>query len=51
MTYSRGRVASAMAATSRNIGRTRAAVAAGASMVEAASLIAFDEEQRASARE
>jgi len=31
MTYGRGRVAAAMAATSRNVGRTRSAVAAGAS--------------------
>lgn len=51
MTYSRGRVASAMAATSANIGRARAAVASGASMQEAASLIAYDEQQRASAQE
>jgi hypothetical protein len=51
MTYSRGRVATAMAATSRNIGRTRRAVAAGVPMQEAASLIAFDDEQRAAARE
>ncbi|MGO4597197.1 vWA domain-containing protein [Terrabacter sp. 2RAF25] len=51
MTYSRGRVAAAMAATSRNIGRTRSAVAAGASMQEASSLIAFDDEQRAAAQE
>ncbi|NUR17811.1 MAG: VWA domain-containing protein, partial [Dermatophilaceae bacterium] len=51
MTYSRGRVATAMAATSRNIGRTRSAVAAGVPMREAASLIAFDDEQRAAAQE
>jgi hypothetical protein len=51
MTYSRGRVAAAMAATSRNIGRTRSAVAAGVPMQEAASLIAFDDEQRAAAQE
>jgi hypothetical protein len=51
MTYSRGRVAAAMAATSRNIGRTRSAVAAGVPMHEAASLIAFDDEQRAAAQE
>ena len=51
MTYSRGRVAEAMAATSRNIGRTRTAVASGVSMQEAASLIAFDDEQRAAAQE
>jgi hypothetical protein len=51
MTYSRGKVAAAMAATSRNIGRTRSAVAAGASMQEASSLIAFDDEQRAAAQE
>ena len=51
MTYSRGKVAAAMAATSRNIGRTRAAVAAGASAKEAAKLLAFDDEQRAASRE
>ena len=51
MTYSRGRVAAAMAATSRNIGRTRTAVASGVPMREAASLIAFDDEQRAAAQE
>jgi hypothetical protein len=51
MTYSRGRVAAAMAATSRNIGRTRTAVASGVPMREAASLIAFDDEQRAAALE
>lgn len=51
MTYSRGRVAAAMAATSRNIGRTRQAVASGVPMREAASLIAFDDEQRAAAQE
>ncbi|NUO90880.1 MAG: VWA domain-containing protein [Terrabacter sp.] len=51
MTYSRGRVAAAMAATSRNIGRTRQAVASGVPMQQAASLIAFDDEQRAAAQE
>jgi hypothetical protein len=51
MTYSRGRVAAAMAATSRNVGRTRSAVAAGASADEAARLMAFDAEQRAAAQE
>ncbi len=51
MTYSRGRVDVMMAATSRNIGRTRAARAAGASAEEAGKLIAFDEEQRAASRE
>jgi hypothetical protein len=40
-----------MAATSRNIGRTRSAVAASVPMHEAASLIAFDDEQRAAAQE
>jgi hypothetical protein len=51
MTYGRGRVAAAMAATSRNIGRTRTAVAAGASLQEAAIHMAFDDEQRAAAAE
>ena len=51
MTYGRGRVAAAMAATSRNIGRTRSAVAAGASLQEAAIHMAFDDEQRAAAAE
>lgn len=51
MTYSRGRVAAAMAATSRNIGRTRQAVASGVPLQQAASLIAFDDEQRAAAQE
>jgi hypothetical protein len=51
MTYSRGRVAAAMAATSRNIGRTRSAVAAGASLKDAAIHMAYDDEQRAAARE
>ena len=51
MTYSRGRVADAMAATSRNIGRTRAAVASGAPIRHAAALMAFDEEQRSAAQE
>ena len=51
MTYSRGRVAAAMAATSRNIGRTRSAVAAGATMQEAAVHMAYDDEQRAAATE
>ena len=51
MTYSRGKVAAVMAATSRNIGRTRAAMAAGATAEQAAQLIAFDDEQRAASRE
>ena len=51
MTYSRGKVAAVMAATSRNIGRTRAAMAAGATAEQAAKLIAFDDEQRAASRE
>jgi hypothetical protein len=51
MTYGRGRVAQAMAATSRNIGRTRSAVASGATPAEAALHIAFDDEQRAAAAE
>jgi len=49
MTYSRGRVAAAMAATSRNIGRTRSAVAAGATLQEAAIHMAYNDEQRAAA--
>lgn len=49
MTYSRGKVAAAMAATSRNVGRTRSAVAAGATPAQAALQMAFDEEQRAAA--
>lgn len=51
MTYSRGKVDAMMAATSRNIGRTRAAMAAGATPAQAAKLIAFDDEQRAASRE
>ncbi|HKX66092.1 MAG TPA: vWA domain-containing protein [Intrasporangium sp.] len=51
MTYSRGKVAAVMAATSRNIGRTRAAMAAGATAEQAARLIAFDDDQRAASRE
>jgi hypothetical protein len=51
MTYSRGRVAAAMAATSRNIGRTRSAVAAGATLQEAAIHMAYDDAQRAAASE
>ncbi|GAA6525937.1 VWA domain-containing protein [Intrasporangium sp. DVR] len=51
MTYSRGRVHAMMSATSRNIGRTRAAMAAGATPEEAAKLIAFDDEQRAASRD
>jgi len=51
MTYGRGRVAAAMAATSRNIGLTRSAVAAGASAQEAAVHLAFDDEQRRAATE
>ena len=51
MTYGRGRVAAAMAATSRNIGLTRSAVAAGASAKEAAVHLAFDDEQRRTATE
>lgn len=49
MTYGRGRVAAAMAATSRNIGLTRSAVAAGASVKEAVVHLAFDDEQRRAA--
>ncbi|MEO7754531.1 MAG: vWA domain-containing protein [Terracoccus sp.] len=48
MTYSRGRVDAMMGATSRNLARTRAAVAAGASSRDAATLLAFDDDQRAS---
>src|SRR4051794_6279629 len=48
-TAGRGGVAAAMAATSRNIGLTRSAVAAGASAKEAAVHLAFDEEQRRAA--
>ena len=51
MTYGRGQVAAAMAATSRNIGLTRSAVAAGASAKEAAVHLAFDDEQRRTATE
>ncbi len=51
MTYGRGRVAAAMAATSRNIGLTRSAVAAGASAKEAGAHLAFDDEQRRAATE
>ncbi len=51
MTYSRGKVAAVMAATSRNIGRTRAAMAAGATAEQAAKLIAFDDDQRSASRE
>ncbi|KRB43231.1 vWA domain-containing protein [Terrabacter sp. Root181] len=51
MTYGRGRVAAAMAATSRNIGLTRSAVAAGASAKDAAVHLAFDDEQRRAATE
>lgn len=51
MTYSRGKVAAAMAATSRNIGRTRTAVAEGATMADASRLLAFDDAQRESAQE
>lgn len=51
MTYSRGKVDAMMTATSRNIARTRSAVAAGASAQEASALIAFDDEQRAAATE
>ncbi len=51
MTYGRGRVAAAMAATSRNIGLTRSAVAAGAPVKEAAAHLAFDDEQRRAATE
>lgn len=47
MTYSRGKVHAMMAATSRNIGRTRAAMASGATPEQAAKLIAFDDDQRA----
>lgn len=51
MTYSRGRVGAMMAATSRNIGRTRSAVAAGATMHEAAASLYFDDEQRRASNE
>lgn len=51
MTYSRGRVDAMMAATSRNIGRTRNAVARGVPAAEAAQHLAFDEDQRAAAQE
>ena len=51
MTYGRGRVAAAMSATSRNIGLTRSAVAAGATAQEAAVHLAFDDEQRRAATE
>lgn len=51
MTYSRGKVAEAMFVTSGNIGRTRAAVAAGVPVAAAAAQLRFDEEQRASAHE
>jgi len=51
MTYSRGKVHAMMSATSRNIGRTRSAMAAGATPEQAAKLIAFDDEQRAASRE
>jgi len=51
MTYSRGRVDAAWAATARNIGRTREAVAGGVPVHEAAKHLAFDDDQRASAQE
>ena len=51
LTYSRGRVDAMMAAASRNIARTRAAVAAGAPVAEAARHLAFDDEQRSASRE
>ena len=51
LTYSRGRVDAMMAAASRNVGRTRAAVAGGTPAAEAARLLAFDDEQRAASRE
>lgn len=51
MTYSRGRVHAMMSATSRNIGRTRAAMASGATAAEAAKLIAFDDDQRAASQD
>lgn len=50
MTFSRGRVDATMAAASRNIGRTRSAVAAGAPIQAAAAHLAFDDEQRRAAR-
>jgi hypothetical protein len=51
LTYSRGRVDAMMAAASHNVGRTRAARAAGASADDAAKLLAFDDAQRAASRE
>jgi hypothetical protein len=51
MTYSRGRVDAMWAATSRNIGRTRAAVATGIPVDEAAKQLDFDDEQRATSLE
>ena len=49
LTYSRGRVDAVMAATSRNVGRARAAVAGGATPQQAAASLAFDAEQRRAA--
>ena len=46
MTYSRGRVAAMMTATSRNVGAARAAVAAGGSVKEASAALWFDDQQR-----
>jgi hypothetical protein len=51
MTYSRGRVREAMTATSANIGRTRAAVARGASREEVSALLGYDAVQRAQAQD
>lgn len=46
MTYSRGRVAAMMTATSRNIGAARQAVAAGGSARDASAELWFDDQQR-----
>ncbi|HET7398551.1 MAG TPA: vWA domain-containing protein [Intrasporangium sp.] len=51
MTYGRGKVAAMMSATSANIGRYRAARAAGADAAEASAVMAFDDAQRRSAQE
>lgn len=49
VTYSRGRVKAAMAATAANVGTYRAARAAGLDASEAAALSAFTDEQRRAA--
>ncbi|MEO6997655.1 MAG: vWA domain-containing protein [Terracoccus sp.] len=51
MTYSRGRVAAMMTATSRNVGAARAAVAAGGSVKAASAELWFDDQQRQDAAE